>query len=147
MSLEEDPSQNTTADGSGKGGPSAEGNPGQPRSKKPLIILVAVVVVFGITSFAVWFARRNQVSTDDAFTDGNVVTMVPKVSGYAVALYINDKSLVKKGDLLLRIDPRDYLAVQAQARAQLDLAKIQLKAAQDALRIARVQEPAQTEPP
>ena len=134
MSLEEDPSQNTTADGAGivaagnehshadptneqanvkrekrgaagKSGDSDEGKPDQPRSKRPLIILVAVVVVFGITSFAVWFARRNQVSTDDAFTDGNVVTMVPKVSGYVVALYINDNSLVKKGDLLLRIDP------------------------------------------
>jgi membrane fusion protein (multidrug efflux system) len=69
--------------------------------------------------------------------------MAPKVSGYVVALYIDDNVHVKKGDLLLRIDSRDYLTAKEQAVAQLALAKAQLKSAQDALRIARVQYPAQ----
>jgi membrane fusion protein (multidrug efflux system) len=117
----------------------------KPRSKKPLIILGIVVVVVGIVSFIVWFAYRNQVSTDDAYTDGNVVTMVPKVSGYVVDLYIDDNTRVHKGDLLLRIDQRDYLTAKAQALAQLALAKAQHKSSQDALRVARVQYPAQLE--
>jgi cytoskeletal protein RodZ len=58
----------------------------KPRSKKPLIIMAVVVVVLGIVGFFIWFAHRNQVSTDDAYTDGNTVTMVPKVSGYVVEL-------------------------------------------------------------
>lgn len=115
----------------------------EPRSKKPLIIVAIIVVVLAIVAFFVWFARRNEVSTDDAYTDGNVVTMAPKASGYVIALYVNDNTRVKDGDLLLRIDPRDYLTAQAQAEAQLILAKAQLKSAQDALRIARVQYPAQ----
>jgi membrane fusion protein (multidrug efflux system) len=115
----------------------------KPRSKLPLIILAAVVVVAAIVGFIVWFAQRNDVSTDDAYTDGNVVTMVPKVSGYVVALYVNDNSRVKKGDLLLKIDPRDYQTSVSQALAQLALAKAELHSAQEAYRIARVQYPAQ----
>jgi membrane fusion protein (multidrug efflux system) len=115
----------------------------KPRSKKPLIIMAVVVVVLGIVGFFIWFAHRNQVSTDDAYTDGNTVTMVPKVSGYVVDLYINDNQHVRKGDLLLRIDQRDYLTAQAQARAQLGLALAQLESAKNALKIARVQYPAQ----
>jgi membrane fusion protein (multidrug efflux system) len=99
--------------------------------------------VGAIVGFIFWFARRNEVRTDDAYTDGNVVTMAPKVSGYVVALNINDNVHVRKGDLLLRIDPRDYLAGRQQAQAALELAQAQLKSAQDALRIAHVQYPAQ----
>jgi membrane fusion protein (multidrug efflux system) len=116
---------------------------GKPHSKKPLIIVGAIVVVAGIVAFFVWFAHRNQVSTDDAYTDGNVVNMAPKVSGYVTALNIDDNVHVSNGDLLVRIDPRDYLTAQAQAEAALALAKAQLDSARDALRIARVQFPAQ----
>jgi membrane fusion protein, multidrug efflux system len=112
-------------------------------SKKPLIILAIVVVIAGIVGFIYWFAHRNQISTDDAYTDGNVVVMVPKVSGYVVELLVNDNTRVHTGELMVRIDQRDYLTARDNATGQLALAKGQLTAAQDALRIARVQYPAQ----
>jgi membrane fusion protein (multidrug efflux system) len=115
----------------------------KPRSKLPLIILAVVVVIAAIVGFIFWFAQRNDVSTDDAYTDGNVITMVPKVSGYVVALYVDDNSRVRKGDLLLKIDPRDYQTSVAQAVAQLEVAKADLHSAEEAYRIARVQYPAQ----
>jgi membrane fusion protein (multidrug efflux system) len=127
-------------DGAGEG--QGEGS-GKPRSRMPLFILAGVVIVLAIVGFIVWFAHRNQVSTDDAYTDGNTVTMAPKVSGYVVALFINDNMHVRKGDLLLRIEPADYLAARSQAEAQLALARAQLQSAQTAVRIARVQYPAQ----
>ena len=117
--------------------------PDKPRSKKPLIIIAIVTVVLAIVGFIVWFARRNQVTTDDAYTDGNVVTMAPKVSGYVVELRVDDNMRVKNGDLLVRIDPRDYLAALSQAEAAVRLAAAQLRSAQDSLRVARVQYPAQ----
>jgi membrane fusion protein, multidrug efflux system len=120
-----------------------DGEKDKPRSKKPLLIVGAIVVVGVIIGFFFWFARRNEARTDDAYTDGNVVTMAPKISGYVVALNINDNVRVREGELLLRIDPRDYLAAKQQAQAALELAQAQLKSAQDALRIARVQYPAQ----
>jgi membrane fusion protein, multidrug efflux system len=114
-----------------------------PRSKKPLIILGIVVAVVAVAAFIVWFARRNLVTTDDAYTDGNVVVMAPKVAGYVVALGVDDNTRVRKGDLLVRIDPRDYLTARDNASAQLALAKAQLETAENSLRIARVQYPAQ----
>ncbi len=132
------------AAGTATGGEKKDENPPPPpRSKKPLIILAVIVVVTAVVAFCVWFAKRNQVSTDDAYTDGNTITMAPKVSGYVVDLYIDDNVRVHKGDLLLRIDGADYLASQAQARAQLASARAQLDAANLAYDIARVQYPAQ----
>jgi membrane fusion protein (multidrug efflux system) len=67
------------------------------------------------------------------------------VSGYVVDLYVSDNTHVRKGDLLLRIDQRDYLTAKDQALAQLALAQAQLNSARDALKVARVQYPAQLE--
>jgi membrane fusion protein (multidrug efflux system) len=75
----------------GEGG----GEPDRPRSKKPLIILGIIVAVAAVAALFVWFARRNLVTTDDAYTDGNVVVMAPKVSGYVVALLVNDNTRVR----------------------------------------------------
>ena len=131
-------------DGSKDGGNKDDKDkPNRPRSKKPLIIVGLIVVILAVVGFIVWFLHRNEISTDDAFTDGNTVGMVPKVSGYVVKLYVDDNTPVHKGDMLVQLDPRDYLAAQAQATAQLSLAQAQLKTAKDALRIASVQYPAQ----
>jgi len=132
------PKDESTHDEGGK-----SDGPAKPRSKTPLIILAIVVVLLGIVAFFVWFAHRNQVSTDDAYTDGNTVTMAPKVSGYVVALLIDDNMHVHKGDLLLRIEPADYLAAKAEAEAQIALARAQLLSANTALKIAKTQYPAQ----
>jgi membrane fusion protein, multidrug efflux system len=83
------------------------------------------------------------VSTDDAYTDGNVISMAPKVSGYVTELLINDNSRVAKGDVLLRIEAQDFHTAQDSALGQFALARAQLKSAETALRIARVQFPAQ----
>jgi membrane fusion protein (multidrug efflux system) len=111
--------------------------------KKPLIILAVIVILIIIAGLIWWFATRNQVSTDDAYTDGDAVTIAPKVSGYVVVMNLGDNKFVHKNDLLIKIDPRDYQAQLDQANAQLGLAKAQLNAAQVQLAIARVQYPAQ----
>jgi membrane fusion protein (multidrug efflux system) len=111
--------------------------------KTPLIILAVVVLLLILGGLLWWFATRNQVSTDDAYTDGDAVTIAPKVSGYVVVMNLGDNKFVHKDDLLIKIDPRDYQAQLDQASAQLGLAKAQLDAAQVQLDIARVQYPAQ----
>jgi membrane fusion protein, multidrug efflux system len=115
----------------------------KPRSKKPLIVLAIVVVLLAIVAFVWWFMTRNQESTDDAYTDGNAVTVAPKVAGYVVSLAVNDNVYVHKGELLVAIDPREYEAQVDAARAQLGLANAQLQTAQVQLDIARVRYPAE----
>ncbi|ADD76455.1 EmrA [Pantoea ananatis LMG 20103] len=111
--------------------------------KKPLIILAVVVVVMLIVAFFFWFTTRNEETTDDAFTEGNAVTIAAKASGYVVKLLVNDNQRVRKGDLLVEIDPSDNEAQRAQAKAQLGLATAQLHQAQAQLALSRVQYPAQ----
>ncbi|CAB3755442.1 HlyD family secretion protein [Paraburkholderia solisilvae] len=121
----------------------SDGQEEKPHSRKPLYILAALVLLLLIGA-GIWaFATRNQVSTDDAYTDGNAITIAPKVSGYVVQLAVDDNTHVHKGDLLVVIDKRDYIAQVDQAKAQLGLAEAQLAAAQVQLDIARVQFPAQ----
>lgn len=112
-------------------------------SKKPLIILAVVVVILLIVAFVWWFATRNQITTDDAYTDGNAITIAPQVSGYVVDLAINDNVYVHKGDLLVVIDKRTYQAQVDAAQAQMGLAEAKLNAALVQLDIAKVQYPAQ----
>lgn len=87
--------------------------------KKPLIILGIVVVVMVVVALVWWFLTRNEETTDDAFTDGDVVTIAPKTAGYVTELRVRDNQRVKKGDLLVVIDPRDTTAQRDQAQAQL----------------------------
>ena len=96
-----------------------------------------------LVGFWFWFSTRNIETTDDAFTEGDAVTIAPKASGYAVQLLVKDNQRVKKGDLLVLIDPRDNAAQRDQAKAQLGLAQAQLHQAQAQLALARVQYPAQ----
>ncbi|MCL6746504.1 HlyD family secretion protein [Kosakonia sp. R1.Fl] len=118
-------------------------NPRKRPGKKPLIILAIVVGVMVIVALVWWFLTRNEETTDDAFTDGDAVTIAPKVAGYVTELRVKDNQRVKKGDLLVTIDPRDATAQRDQAQAQLGLAIAQLHQAQAQLDLSKVQYPAQ----
>jgi len=120
-----------------------DGKSGKKRSKKPIVILVIVVILIAIGAAIWWFVTRNEVSTDDAYTDGDAVSIAAKVSGYVTLMNIGDNRFVHKDDLLVKIDPRDYQAQLDQQTAQLGLAKAQLASAEVQLDIARVQYPAQ----
>lgn len=111
--------------------------------KKPLIILAVVVVIMLIVGLWFWLSTRNIETTDDAFTEGDAVTIAPKASGYVVKLLVKDNQRVKKGDLLVEIDPSDNRAQREQANAQLGLAVAQLHQAQAQLALSKVQYSAQ----
>ena len=68
--------------------------------------------------------------------------MAPKVSGYVVELRVDDNTFVHAGDLMLRIDPRDFIIALDQARANLELAQAQLHSEEINLEISRVRYPA-----
>ena len=65
-------------------------------------------------------------STDDAFIDGYISLISTRVPGQIVHLMVTDNQEVKKGDVLLEIDPRDYEESLAQAHAELAMAESQL---------------------
>lgn len=68
-------------------------------------------------------AHNGAVSTDDAYVRGDVTSLAPKVAGYITAIEIADNQAVRTGDVLFRIDDRDYRARLAQANANLEAAR------------------------
>jgi len=86
-----------------------------------LILLIAVIFYY-----CVFIAPYE--STDDAFIDGYVTLISPRVPGQVTQLLVTDNQEVKAGDELVEIDPRDYEAGLAQAKA--DLAAAQSKSDQ-----------------
>lgn len=91
-------------------------------------LLVAVVV----GTYA-YLHYRDRVSTDDAQVDAHIAPVAPKIPGNIVEILVNDNQQVKAGDVLLRIDPRDYQARVDQARAALAAARSQASGAHTAV--------------
>jgi membrane fusion protein (multidrug efflux system) len=56
-------------------------------------------------------------STDDAYVGGDITVLAPKVPGFVTTVAVTDNQLVKAGDLLVRLDDRDYRAALAKAEA------------------------------
>jgi membrane fusion protein, multidrug efflux system len=70
-----------------------------------------------------WRTGRFLVSTDDAYVQAHSVLISPKVSGYLSEAPIDDNRSVKAGEVLARIDPRDYQTALDQARANVAAAQ------------------------
>ncbi|MDB6067903.1 MAG: Efflux transporter, family, subunit [Pedosphaera sp.] len=68
-------------------------------------------------------------STDDAFIEAHVTPVAPQVPGRVTRLLVSDNEAVKKGDVLLQIDPRDYQVKVDQAHANLTAATSRLEQA------------------
>ena len=89
------------------------------RLKRPAIIFVITVAAFGlgIGIHHWWTVGRFVESTDDAYIGGDVTVIAPKVAGFISKLFVADNERVHAGDLLLKLDDRDYLAALAKAQA------------------------------
>jgi len=70
-----------------------------------------------------WTVGRFQVSTDDAYVKADNTTIAPKVSGYIGEVLVADNEQVRAGQVLARIDDRDYRAALDQSNADLEAAK------------------------
>jgi membrane fusion protein (multidrug efflux system) len=91
--------------------------------------LVGALVVVGILTVALIRYFYYRVSTDDAQVDGHLVPMASKIYGDIAEVRVDDNQPVKAGQVLVRIDPRDYQAKVDQAKAALALAESQAQAA------------------
>ena len=73
-----------------------------------------------------WTVGRFQVSTDDAYVKADNTTIAPKVSGYLSAVLVDDNQPVKAGQVLARIDDRDFTVAVAQAKADVAAAEARI---------------------
>jgi membrane fusion protein (multidrug efflux system) len=104
----------------------------RPRSRRSLLIWLAVIGVLVGTAYyaAQWVTTGQYVeTTDDAYVGGNVTDIAPQIDGVIQDVAVTDNQAVHQGDLLMRIDPRDFAAALDKARAavagdQADLANL-----------------------
>jgi membrane fusion protein, multidrug efflux system len=99
-----------------------------PSKRRRVLIVAAIVVgilllVFGIPRVIRAF---NTVSTDDAYVNGYVTFVAPRVSGQVARVLVDNNNRVKKGDVLVELDPEPYQVQVAIKKAALDAAQANL---------------------
>src|SRR5207245_1362051 len=76
-----------------------------------------------------WYRSRLSVGTDDAYVEGTVAPVSAKVPGQVMGVLVRDNELVKAGQVVIRLDARDYRAKAEQARAAVVMAERRFKVA------------------
>jgi membrane fusion protein, multidrug efflux system len=87
------------------------------------IVLLVVLVAVAAGSFYAWKYFSAYESTDDAEVDGHINAISARISGYVLEVPVEDEQYVKAGDVLARIDPKDYGVALANAQADLAAAE------------------------
>jgi membrane fusion protein, multidrug efflux system len=95
------------------------------RQQKIGVLLSVIALALAAGGWA-WVHLSDATSTDNAYIRGDVTGLAPKVSGYVTAVEVEDNEAVKPGDILFRLDDRDYRARLAQAVANVEAAKARL---------------------
>ncbi len=83
---------------------------------RPVLMLGGILVV-AVASAAWWISGGRYVSIDDAYVRAAKETVATDVSGIVAQVPVREGQLVRKGDVLLRLDPRQYEIAVASARA------------------------------
>ena len=107
-----------------------------PSKRRRILFLAAIAVgslllFFGIPKVISAF---HTVSTDDAYVNGYVTFVAPRVSGQVAGVLVDNNNRVKKGDVLVELDPEPYQVQVAIKQAAVDAAQANLTVAQAAVR-------------
>jgi membrane fusion protein, multidrug efflux system len=112
----------------------------RPRNKKLLRVAAIIVPLLIIALVVYYFIEvRPYESTDDAFVDGHSIQISPKVAGHILKLLVTDNQHVKKGDLILQIDPRDFQTQLVSAQASVAAAQSRSAQAKSQLIVSQAQ--------
>ncbi|MGC1407518.1 MAG: HlyD family secretion protein [Acetobacteraceae bacterium] len=100
------------------------------------VAVLAVLLVFGVP----WVeAMLNTASTDDAYVNGHVTFVAPRVAGQIARVLVDDNNRVRKGDRLAELDKEPYQVVVSEKQAAVDTATADLQAATAAARAIEAQ--------
>ena len=86
-------------------------------------VAACLLVVAAIGGLLYWLSVRDYESTDDAFVAARSFSIAPKVGGYITDVPVTDNQHVNAGDLLAKVDDRDYRIAVDQAKAQVAVAE------------------------
>ena len=105
---------------------------GKPKKKgiRPLIILIILIVLgaLAVGGFFLYGYLDSYESTDDAQVDGHINSVSSRIAGTVTNVYVEDNAYVKTGQVLVALDPRDYVVAREQAEASLAQSQAQITA-------------------
>ncbi len=106
----------------------------------PLATIAGVIgfIVLVIAIIWLFIYLGKYVDTDDAFVEGHTDPISARINGFVTGVYVENTYRVKKGQLLVQLDPRDYQVAKEQAAAQLTQAKANVAAQQPNVPITAV---------
>ncbi len=111
--------------------------------RRPALLLGSAIFALAVASsgYLYWDDARHFEETDDAFVASRQVPIAPKISGYVTAIPVTDNQHVAAGDVIARIDDRDYRVALDQANAQVAAARASIENidAQTAVQRAQVE--------
>ena len=94
------------------------------------LLIALVVVAAAVWGILYWLNARNYATTDDAFVDARPAAMSAQVAAAITEVAVTDNQIVKAGQLLARLDERDFHAAANQAQAQIAQAEASMASAQ-----------------
>jgi membrane fusion protein (multidrug efflux system) len=97
-----------------------------------------VVIGIAVAGYVVWERLSRVESTDDAQIDGTIVPISSRIAGYVIAVNVGDQQLVKAGEILLQLDPKDYEVAVAHGQANLADAEAALQGARDSVPVTSI---------
>jgi membrane fusion protein (multidrug efflux system) len=100
------------------------------KKKKAFLIVGTIVAVGLIAGYFYSNYRKTHISTDDAFIDGDIYTIAAKINGSIMMVAVSSNQAVKKGDLLVEIEPADYDVKLKEATSALGVEKAKLSEAE-----------------
>jgi membrane fusion protein (multidrug efflux system) len=94
------------------------------RFKKPAIIAAGVVTLLAVLIYAYDVSTHEE--TDDAYVTGHLHNISSRINAVVTDVPVTDNQVVHEGDVLVKLDPSEYLALAAAAKAQLAKAQADL---------------------
>ena len=106
--------------------PASEGAaPPNHKHRKLVVVLVVLgLIVAGGLGYYLW--TKDRISTDDAYVEGRIYSITPRVAGYVAQVLVEDNQKVEAGQTLVVLDPGDYEVAVASAKAALAEARATL---------------------
>src|SRR5829696_554504 len=92
------------------------------RSRLPIYVVSGIVALCLIIGVSWWIYARQFEKTDDAFIEGNISLISPKIGSHVQKIHVSENQFVKKGDLLIELDSREAESKLEQTRALLQTA-------------------------
>jgi len=102
------------------------------------LIAVALVAALAVAGDYIWRYVNSYESTDDAQIDGHINAISARIAGNVIEIHAEDEQVVNQGDVLVRLDPKDYEAALAKAEADLADAEAALETSRTGVPIVSI---------